>query len=196
MAFIKIEDKTEESEIIVFPNLYEQIGTQLLQDTVIRVTGKVTARDREGNMTSDVKMIADDIQIVDDHELRNYESHGKKMSRPNGRATVTATRNKFGGKKPQTKTSAVSTAKSKEHYTVVADVPIKKMYVHIKDPENQDALLKVKQACSQFPGVNDIVLVLGEGKKSAIKMPFKVDGSDQLVGTLVKILDEDAVVIK
>ncbi len=56
--------------------------------------------------------------------------------------------------------------------------------------------MKLKQTCSEFPGFNDIVLVLGEDKKSAIKLPFKVDTSDQLVGQLVKILGEDAVVLK
>jgi hypothetical protein len=40
------------------------------------------------------------------------------------------------------------------------------------------------------------VLVLGEDKKSAIKLPFRVDASDSLIGELVKILGEDAVVLK
>ena len=41
-----------------------------------------------------------------------------------------------------------------------------------------------------------MVLVLGPDKKSAIKMPFRVDGSDELIGRLVKILGEDAVALK
>jgi hypothetical protein len=40
------------------------------------------------------------------------------------------------------------------------------------------------------------VLVLGEGKKSAIKLPFRIDATDELIGALVKILGEDAVVLK
>ena len=192
MAFVKIEDKTGESELIVFPNLFEQIGTELLQDAVIRSTGKVTARDREGNVITDVKMIADDIQIVDDSELRNYESHGQKMAKPKASKKVLASRKKAPAKAATTTASQPAISS----YTVVAAVPVKKLYVHVKDPDNQDALLKLKQTCSLFPGVNDIVLVLGEDKKSAIKMPFKVDGSDNLVGSLVKIFGEDAVVLK
>jgi hypothetical protein len=38
--------------------------------------------------------------------------------------------------------------------------------------------------------------VLGEGKKSAIKLPFKVEASDALIGNLVRILGEDAVALK
>src|SRR5690606_18688185 len=36
MAFVGLEDKTGESEVIVFPNLYEQIGAKLQQDAVVR----------------------------------------------------------------------------------------------------------------------------------------------------------------
>jgi len=80
-------------------------------------------------------------------------------------------------------------------YTALVE-PIKKLFVHVKDPDNQDQLIKLKQICGEFPGISEIVLVLGQDKKSAIKMPFKVDGSDNLIGRLVKILGEDAVVLK
>lgn len=183
MAFIKLEDKTSEVEVIVFPNLFEQLGAKLLQDVVIRATGKVTARDREGNVTSDVKMIADDIQIVDDEELRTYESIGRKMAKPNGNA-VRATRSKAGP------------ASAAQPAGPILVETVKKLYVHVKNPDDQKALLNIKQTCNDFPGFSDIVLVLGEDKRSAIKMPFKVDGSDELVGRLVKILGEDAVVLK
>jgi DNA polymerase III subunit alpha len=39
MAFVGIEDKFGEGEIIVFPNLYEKVGAKLVQDAVIRVSG-------------------------------------------------------------------------------------------------------------------------------------------------------------
>lgn len=41
MAFVGIEDKFGEGEVIVFSNLYEQVGAKLVQDAVIRVTGKI-----------------------------------------------------------------------------------------------------------------------------------------------------------
>jgi hypothetical protein len=68
--------------------------------------------------------------------------------------------------------------------------------VHIKDPDDHSALLGLKQTCSDHPGLADIVLVLGEEKKSAIKLPFRVDHSDVLLGKLVKLLGEDSVVLK
>ena len=56
--------------------------------------------------------------------------------------------------------------------------------------------MQIRSECSNFPGLSDMVLVLGPEKQSAIKMPFRVDGSDELIGRLVKILGEDAVVLK
>ncbi|MBF1038756.1 MAG: DNA polymerase III subunit alpha, partial [Candidatus Nanosynbacter sp.] len=58
MAFVGIEDKFGEGEIIVFPNLYEKVGAKLVQDAVIRVSGKNSARDRDGNLGNESKLIA------------------------------------------------------------------------------------------------------------------------------------------
>jgi len=199
MAFVKMEDKVTEIEVIVFPKIYEQIGAKLVQDAVMRVTGKVTARDREGNISGDMKMISDNIEIIEDSELRSYESNGTKMKKPRGGA-VTATRSQWPKKSVATTASAFSSEPSstgtRGSEAKAYIEPIKKLYVHIKDPDDQAALLALKQVCGDFPGISDIVLVLGADKKSAIKMPFRVDGSDALVGRLVKILGEDAVVLK
>lgn len=62
---------------------FEQVGSGLIQDTVIRVSGKVTARDREGNVTADVKMIADDIQIVTDIEPETTSRMGGRWKSQN-----------------------------------------------------------------------------------------------------------------
>lgn len=213
MAFVKLEDKSGEAEVIVFPNLFEQVGAKLTQDAVIRVSGKVSARDRDGNLVTDVKLIADEIQPVDDEELRNYESNGRKMAKPKAGKLV-AVRKKPGGGKwsggnggstggsgfnnsgtsapsgPGTSTTRVSTGPPP-----AAEV-LKKLFIHVKDPEDQASLMQIRKECALSPGLSDIVLVLGPDKQSAIKMPFRVDGSDELIGRLVKILGEDAVVLK
>lgn len=204
MAFVKLEDKTGEAEVIVFPNLYEQVGGKLVQDAVIKATGKVSARDRDGNITSEVKLIADEIEVIDDDELRNYESNGKKMAKPKG-GPVKATRTPRGrngnygggfGNKPSAPAGPGAGSSSRAPSSPPVVETLKKVYVHVKDPEDQQSLVKLKQECSHFPGLSDMVLVLGEDKQSAIKMPFRVDGSDELIGRLVKILGEDAVVLK
>ena len=193
MAFVKLEDKTHETEVIIFPKLYEIIGAKLVQDTVIRASGKASSRDRDGNVSGDVKLIADEIQIVDDEELRQYESTGKKMAKP--KAGQVSTRRTY-AKAPVSKTEIARVTG-----TVTSAVPLeveslKKVFVHVKNPDDQASLVEIKKICSLFPGLSDIVLVLGPEKQSAIKMPFRVDGSDELVGRLVKVLGEDAVVVK
>jgi len=183
MAFVGIEDKTGEAEIIVFPGLYEKHGAELTQDTVLRITGKINAHDRDGNLGSDAKIIADEIEFITDKQLSEYQSTGAKMKKP----------------KPKKVETKRVTAKNMPE-TVSAPVEevdlSKKLYVHIKDPDDHDSLLKLKKLCSDYPGEFDIVLVLGADKKSAIKLPFRVDTNDKLMSELVKILGEDCVKLK
>ena len=82
MAFVKIESKTSETEFIVFPSLYEQEGSKLAVDNIIKVTGRVNARDKDGNITSEVKIIADSFSIVSDDKLENYQSTGARLDDP------------------------------------------------------------------------------------------------------------------
>ncbi len=176
MAFVRIEDKTGEGEAIVFPNLYEKIGAKLVLDVVIRVNGKISGRDRDGNLGSDVKIIADDIQFISDQELSDYKSTGRKMNKPKLKSKA----------QPIRVESAVP----------METIDLQKLYVHIKDPDDHNALLQLKKICSGYPGESDIVLVLGEEKKSAIKLPFKVDPTEKLISDLSTILNKDNVLLK
>jgi hypothetical protein len=183
--------------------LYEQVGAKLVQDAVIRVTGKMSARDRDGNLGTEAKMIADEVVEVTDQELREYESTGRKMEAPRMSAKVKAMRvaefkaKKTGGEVSMPASTAPAEKPATERPRPILDIPpVKKLFVHIKNTEDHDALLGLKQVCGEYPGKTDIILVLGAEKKSAIKMPFGVDGSDNLVSALVKQLGEDCVVLK
>ncbi len=186
MAFVAIEDKSGESEIIVFPDLFSQVGAKLAQDAVIRAGGKANARDRDGNVTSEVKVIADEINIVTDKELAEYESTGRTMKAPKGRMAGAVTITK--------KTAVAPQAKEIIYQPHVP--PVRKLFVHIKNPDDAESLMQLKSICARFPGTSDIVLVLGTEKKSAIRLPFRVDDSNSLVDELIRQLGEDAVVIK
>ncbi|MEO5950078.1 MAG: DNA polymerase III subunit alpha [Candidatus Saccharimonadales bacterium] len=202
MAFVGIEDKTSEGEVIIFPNLYELVGAKLVQDAVIRVTGKISARDRDGNLGTDAKMIADEVVVVSDEELRTYESTGRKMDAPKMSTKVKAMRvaehrAKQTGKTISAPSSSLPPTSVAEKPRPMMDSPVaKKVYVHIKNPDDHEALIALKRVCSEYPGNVDIVLVLGADKKSAIKMPFKVNAELDLIGKLVKQIGEDCVVLK
>ncbi|MGH7218047.1 MAG: DNA polymerase III subunit alpha [Candidatus Microsaccharimonas sp.] len=205
MAFVKLEDKTGETEIIVFPNLFELVGAKLVQDAVVRISGKVSARDRDGVLTTDVKMIADEIQEVDDEELRTYESTGRVMAKPKAGKLVMvkkkADRSKWsggnggGGGASRPAPAAPSAPREPSGPPPAAEV-LKTVYVHVRNPDDQAVLMQIRGECVKSPGLSDMVLVLGPDKQSAIKMPFRVDGSDELIGRLVKLVGEDAVALK
>jgi len=205
MAFVGIEDKFGEGEIIVFPNLYEKVGAKLVQDAVIRVSGKNSARDRDGNLGNESKLIADDIIVITDNDINGYESTGRKMDAPKISSAVKkerreAYRNQKNGASPK---SAVKndTAKPqpKAHsapINVAPEIPASKLFVYIKDPNDHSRLVKMKSVCGENAGTTDVVLVLGEKEKSAMRLPFKVDANDNLLSQLKNTLGEECVVLK
>ena len=205
MAFVGIEDKFGEGEIIVFPNLYEKVGAKLVQDAVIRVSGKNSARDRDGNLGNESKLIADDIIVITDNDINGYESTGRKMDAPKISSAVKkerreAYRNQKSGASPK---SAVKNDAAKPQpkthsapVNVAPEIPASKLFVYIKDPNDHSRLVKMKSVCGENAGTTDVVLVLGEKEKSAMRLPFKVDANDNLLSQLKNTLGEECVVLK
>ena len=205
MAFVGIEDKFGEGEIIVFPNLYEKVGAKLVQDAVIRVSGKNSARDRDGNLGNESKLIADDIIVITDNDINGYESTGRKMDAPkissavkkerreayrnqkNGTSLKSAVKNDAAKPQPKTHSAPVN---------VAPEIPASKLFVYIKDPNDHSRLVKMKSVCGENAGTTDVVLVLGEKEKSAMRLPFKVDANDNLLSQLKNTLGEECVVLK
>ena len=205
MAFVGIEDKFGEGEIIVFPNLYEKVGAKLVQDAVIRVSGKNSARDRDGNLGNESKLIADDIIAITDNDINGYESTGRKMDAPKISSAVKkerreAYRNQKNGASPKSvvKNDAAK-PQPKTHsapVNVAPEIPASKLFVYIKDPNDHSRLVKMKSVCGENAGTTDVVLVLGEKEKSAMRLPFKVDANDNLLSQLKNTLGEECVVLK
>ena len=205
MAFVGIEDKFGEGEIIVFPNLYEKVGAKLVQDAVIRVSGKNSARDRDGNLGNESKLIADDIITITDNDINGYESTGRKMDAPKISSAVKkerreAYRNQKNGVSPKSAVkNDAAKPQSKTHsapVNVAPEIPASKLFVYIKDPNDHSRLVKMKSVCGENAGTTDVVLVLGEKEKSAMRLPFKVDANDNLLSQLKNTLGEECVVLK
>ena len=78
MAFVKIENKTGEQEVIVFPSVFEEYGGKLLQDNVVKITGRVNAKDKNGNIVPDVKVLMDTCEVISDEMLANYQDLRKR----------------------------------------------------------------------------------------------------------------------
>lgn len=201
MAFVKIEDKISEIEVIVFPKTFEQVGAKLVQDAVVKVTGRVNATDRDGNKIDEAKINAEQIDVITDEELQSYESTGVQLKVPTKgvsqkpRNRVSAS-NVSGGKPSGSgKSSAPAT-----HFSTTASgdaqpIKPKKVFVRVMDPSNTSALISLKKACANFPGLSEIILVIGEEKK-AMRMPFKCDPEQKLVEELKSYFGPEGVVVK
>ena len=212
MAFVGIEDKFGEGEVIVFPNLYEQVGAKLVQDAVIRVTGKNSARDRDGNLGLESKMIADEIELISDDDLQKYQATGRKMEAPKMSNKVkqerrTAFRTQTTQRAGATRASTASGTNVRSTSTDTTNTPprpvathavpeTEKLFLHIKNPSDHDKLVALKSLCSEYAGVTDVVLVLGEANKSAMRMPFRVEAGDQLMSQLRQVLGDECVILK
>ena len=202
MAFIKIEDKMTEIEVIVFPKTYEEVGAKLVQDAVVKITGRVNASDRDGNKTDEAKINAESIDIITDEELENYQSTGAKLKaptkgvskKPRGKVAASNVNGEHGGR-------SGSVGQPKVHFrTTESDIdakPLKpkKIFIRVMDPSNKEALISLKQSCSVYPGLSEVILVIGENKK-AMRMPFRCEPQDTLIGELAEIFGKEGVVVK
>ncbi len=205
MAFVGLEDKTGEGEMIVFPSVYEQVGAKLVQDAVVVARGKNSARDRDGNLGSESKFMADEITTITDDDVKDYQSTGGAIAPPKvsvkvkqeKRAEYSARRSGVRATPAvAAKPAAVSQATTPPIVQPMPENVASKLFVHVKNPDNHQALVDMKSLCNKHPGMTDVVLVLGETNKSAIKLAFKVDASETLVGQLHELLGQDCVVLK
>lgn len=186
MAFVGLEDKSGEGEVVVFPKLYEEISAKLIQDEVVLVSGKISSTDREGNSLGEAKIIADEITFVSSQELDTYQSTGKRMKELKTKK----------GPVPQKKSPEKAKSETFTYQPIDDRSPGKKLYVHIKNPDDHDTLRRLKQSLNGFPGSHEIILVLGEDKTSAIRLPFKVDPTSTLQTVVADLYGAECVVLK
>lgn len=210
MAFVKLENKIAEQEIIVFPSLYEEVGAKLEQDAVVKVTGRVNAKDKDGNISSEMKIIADKIEVIPDEVLDSYQSTGTKLPIPKAAAPRPTRRSRAsavsaggmhggGGGYARSGSSSSATPAAEEprrSITPPKDPRREKLYILIENPADTETLNEVRHLCELNPGVQEIILVLkDQGNKRPIKLPFKVE-VDDLTKPLAKLLGENCVKVQ
>ncbi len=172
MAFVKVEDHGGETELIVFPGSYQQTTGLWERDRVILVRGKVSAKDREGNLGEEVKIIVDDAREITGEQAANYQATGKKKPTPKLR--------------PAKKTLAARVATAK---AATAEVKAERLYVRLANSQDQALLLALKQAIDANPGETEVVLVLGGGEdKQIIKLPTGVQNETATLASLRKLV--------
>ncbi len=174
MAFVALSDSFGDIEIIVFPSIYQQTIGIWSKDNVVTIKGKVSAQDKDGEITSDIKVLVDDAREITHEQAAAYQARGKKVKTPKVTKKVVSAK-------------AVS-VESK------ADA---KMYVRIIDTGQKDHLLTLKETMQIFIGKTEVVLVLGDdANKQIVKLPFGVDASDEALGALRAIAGNENVVVR
>ena len=203
MAFVKIEDKVSEIEVVVFPKTFEVVGAKLVQDAVVKVTGRVNATDRDGNKVDEAKINAEEISIITDEELDNYQSTGAKMvtptkgvsQKPRGKVAATGVSGEGGGYRKGGAEKPAVHFKTTESDVNAEPMKPKKLFVRIMDASDKDSLVKLKQSCSTYPGLSEIILVIGKDKK-AMRLPFRCELTQTLTDELGAIFGTENVVVK
>ena len=199
MAFVKMEDKTGETEFIVFPSVFAEHGAKLEVDNVVRVQGKVNATDKDGNITSDVKLLAEQVELVSDETLENYKPTGTRLAAP-----VSAPNT---GKRRYSKSSAervYGSAPSNapiEQPRVLKEPPKdprkERLYLLVENPDDTETLTAIRRLADIYMGMQDVVMVIKDGEtKKPLKMPFRVDVCDELLDKLRELLGADNVKTK
>ena len=186
---------------MLHPNIYEKVAELINVDTIIKVTGAVDDRDRDGKHTEDVKILPKEITEITDAMLAAYQSTGKVIDEPTDAPKRRAYKSKPVVEKTEEEKKAEEEAKKKailENHTDVINPRDHKLYILIENPEkNTDKLTELKKTCDVHPGLSPVVLVLKEGEeKKAMVMNFKVEANEELVEKLKAIVGENAVVLK
>lgn len=171
MAFVKLADTTREIELILFPNSYQQTLGIWQRDTIVLVTGKVSAKERDGSIGSEAKIIVDDAREITHEQAKNYKETGKQAKRPKA------------SKKP-TKPQSIQPEKIEE----------RRLYIRVLDTADQNKLNSLKLALDQTPGDTAVVLVVGsDSDKQIVRLPISVDASNDLINIAQEIYGADAV---
>ncbi len=154
MAFVKIEDTGAETELIVFPSSFQQTLGLWERDRVVLVRGKVNAKDRDGTIGTEVKIMVDDGREITAEQAQNYTETGKKVNVP----------------KPSSKVKA---AIAKAPAEKVLPARASRLFVRLVNSDDQALLMSLKQAVDAHPGETEVVLVIGASKQ-IIKLPVGV----------------------
>ncbi len=172
MAFVKIEDQFEETELILFPSMYQQTLGIWERDRVVLVKGKVSAKDREGNITSEIKILVDDAREVTPEQATAYQSTGKKAKIPKASKKTAA--------------AAVTSKKASKAST--------RVYVRIEKSDDHKTLTSLRSIIDTHSGETEIVLVVGPSTtKQIIRLPMRINSSPETLSKFSELVGQENV---
>ncbi|HSX31108.1 MAG TPA: DNA polymerase III subunit alpha [Candidatus Saccharimonadales bacterium] len=186
MAFVKLEDESGELEVILFPSTYQQTLGIWERDHIVIVRGKVSAKDRDGNMGEEVKVLADEAREVTHEQAAAYQPTGRKQ-----RELKTPGSHKNSG----VLKTAVAAAKAERAERVQTASKPTRVYIRLLKSDDHDILSRLKLAIDEQRGDSEVVLVLGPHKQ-AVKLPTRMSSEPAALERLQSLVGAANVVLQ
>jgi DNA polymerase-3 subunit alpha len=171
MAFVQLTSLMGDIELILFPSVLQQTIDMWSPDSILIVKGKISGKDRDGNPSSDIKLLVDEARMVTLEQAQAYQATGRQQKVPTVKKTAVVPN---------------STTKKAE---------LGRLYIRMQSTENHQALIQLKTLMDQHDtGQNEVILIVGEGtSKQAIRLPSRVATTPALIGGLQDIFGSDNV---
>lgn len=185
MAFIKLEDMMGEIELLLFPGSYQRTLGLWERDRVVLVRGKISAKDRDGKIGEELKILVDDAREITPEQAAMYQPTGRKQ-KPLSEGRKKA----YGSQLPSMRTSvspnsarAVVASAASNNTASISKPAAPRVYIRLANTQDQQVLMSLKETIDAHNGETDVVLVLGESKQ-VIKLPSGVREDEVVIGKL------------
>ena len=128
--------------------------------------------------------------------MENYHSTGTKLAAPvsGGRKGKTSAERVYSGNKARKQTPIT------EPTTILKEPPKdhrkERLYILIENTGDTETLTKIRKIADLNRGMQEVVLVLKDnGSKRPLRMPFRVEISEELLKELKNLVGEEKVVV-
>lgn len=200
MAFVKIEDKIKEMEAIIFPRTFEAFSSLLQQDSILLIKGKINTKDREGNGNNEIKIMADEIQVLDEAWLNAQSQKFNNFQAEDEAANKSENELKNEPENLNLSSASKSVAQKDEQAASQPSVTAKKIYIKL-NVDDEQKLRMLHRAVVASPATADeksqVILVFGEKPdQTAIRLPQRVTCTNDFTVKIQDIVGLDNVVVK
>lgn len=183
MAFVQIEDLSATAEVIVFPRLYKDYADLIKVDSVLKVTAKLSSKASD---EADIKLLAEKLEALQqDQTNANNVVVNQEFSSPT-----------FPGPGAVSLRSLAQNASANQPDDYETKLKSAKFYVRLID-EAPDKLIKLKRLVIDNAGRHEVILVTGQAqRKQAIRIPYKIEASQNVTEKLIDWFGAENVVLK
>ena len=176
MAFVTLEDKTGEMEIVVFPKAYESYNNVWQADKAVLVQGKVSTKDRNGNKGSESKILADKAQELTDQHATTPASQTQAEAEESSPVAYSAA--------PEQESQPPEAMPDARHLQDQPTQDEPSLEIAIPAACSQQTLTEIKQLLNQYPGRQAAFITIDDTR---IRLPFTVAAETELLNALSEL---------